>query len=206
MCGGTPFSRAGERAKSGLSPRVRGNLAAHFADFALPGSIPACAGEPRPSPTPLPACGVYPRVCGGTRLRRPRRTPAAGLSPRVRGNLDFPDNHSAHHRSIPACAGEPSACYRVAMILAVYPRVCGGTLSLMAPLLSRGGLSPRVRGNRWCPTTSFGCGWSIPACAGEPRPSSGRRRGLRVYPRVCGGTTLARTHFGLALATAGDSG
>ncbi len=30
---------------------------------------------------------------------------------------------------------------------------------------------------------------SIPACAGEPRQSRHSRRWLRVYPRVCGGTT-----------------
>ena len=33
---------------------------------------------------------------------------------------------------------------------------------------------------------------SIPACAGEPRLSTGRPTLGRVYPRVCGGTTTSR--------------
>ena len=50
------------------------------------------------------------------------------------------------------------------------------------------GLSPRVRGNR------AGCQpvphrrRSIPACAGEPGPTSLSRYDKKVYPRVCGGT------------------
>ena len=33
-------------------------------------------------------------------------------------------------------------------------------------------------------------GGSIPACAGEPLPSTSLTRHRRVYPRVCGGTSL----------------
>ena len=50
----------------GLSPRVRGNPPPHASALATPGSIPACAGEPR---LLAPGCiphRVYPRVCGGT--------------------------------------------------------------------------------------------------------------------------------------------
>ncbi len=53
------------------------------------------------------------------------------------------------------------------------------------------GLSPRVRGNQISneyETTTIG---SIPACAGEPCRSSATPRLRRVYPRVCGGTTMA---------------
>ena len=50
------------------------------------------------------------------------------------------------------------------------------------------GLSPRVRGNRLLYQSRNVAIRSIPACAGEP----GRRvvviPGVRVYPRVCGGT------------------
>ena len=49
------------------------------------------------------------------------------------------------------------------------------------------GLSPRVRGSRWC--TGVRCVWrgSIPACAGEPERPVVRDRDAGVYPRVCGG-------------------
>ena len=53
--------------------------------------------------------------------------------------------------------------------------------------------SPRVRGN---PSGAFrsspGCG-SIPACAGEPYRRLVQPELLKVYPRVCGGTSGPRT-------------
>ena len=79
------------------------------------------------------ACGtgekfeVYPRVCGGTPLDAERLGPPQGLSPRVRGNLYVNDGDGLVHRSIPACAGEPSSAASVRTPARVYPRVCGGT-------------------------------------------------------------------------------
>ena len=48
------------------------------------------------------------------------------------------------------------------------------------------GPSPRVRGSHGQP--ALGSHWdrSIPACAGKPTTSPGRRTGTRVHPRVCG--------------------
>ena len=70
----------------------------------------------------------------------------------------------------------------------VYPRVCGGTLTIYDDVGKLAGLSPRVRGN---PQGATGVGvgvGSIPACAGEPLRGRGRRSRRTVYPRVCGGT------------------
>ena len=50
----------------------------------------------------------------------------------------------------------------------VYPRVCGGTLSLSSGELLNLGLSPRVRGNQAAPAQATVSAGSIPACAGEP--------------------------------------
>ena len=52
------------------------------------------------------------------------------------------------------------------------------------------GLSPRVRGNLSTWYRAQQRVWSIPACAGEPLdcPIPGQPR--RVYPRVCGGTSV----------------
>ena len=93
-------------------------------------------------------------------------------------------------RSVPACAGEPGDARQQVHGHRVYPRVCGGT-SLYA--LDDGdavGLSPRVRGNPWSPHRHLLRGWSIPACAGEPRRRGDPASGGKVYPRVCGGTAL----------------
>ncbi len=93
--------------------------------------------------------------------------------------------------SIPACAGEPlEDALRVDMSR-VYPRVCGGTRALSAKPPTPGGLSPRVRGNPGDRSARAHRVWSIPACAGEPIIGLALVGRLKVYPRVCGGTTLS---------------
>ena len=178
----------------GLSPRVRGNRSPSSVGMTIPGSIPACAGEPSAMLLRRLNTRVYPRVCGGTNLIPIARRAISGLSPRVRGNPLRCQFSFLHTGSIPACAGEPllSTWISTAMKVyprvcggtakrnkrpvfacpAVYPRVCGGTATIRRVLHNRlsKGLSPRVRGNH-CTMS-----WhsrrirqrSIPACAGEP--------------------------------------
>ena len=57
----------------------------------------------------------------------------------------------------------------------VYPRVCGGTQlpTLTGQVLH--GLSPRVRGNPAFTLFRSAAARSIPACAGEPGTTTGRR-------------------------------
>ena len=136
---------------------------------------------------------VYPRVCGGTRNNAPTWGTIAGLSPRVRGNLHRPDPACEERGSIPACAGEPSIALAPSAPLRFNPRVCGGTLSSVAPATTSTGLSPRVRGNRPPPLACQLFPGSIPACAGEPPRPHPRCPRRRVYPRVCGGTELSKS-------------
>ena len=132
------------------------------------GSIPACAGEPATMAVGCWAGRVYPRVCGGTSGQQVMALMEYGLSPRVRGNLAGYNRKTVITRSIPACAGEPKRNYGHVRCTEVYPRVCGGTLRNPPSARHRGGLSPRVRGNRGRQTQG-GCAIrSIPACAGEP--------------------------------------
>ena len=72
----------------------------------------------------------------------------SGLSPRVRGNHQRREEPYPRPRSIPACAGEPVFTVLRWRAVAVYPRVCGGTLDRGDTACSDEGLSPRVRGNR----------------------------------------------------------
>ena len=95
---------------------------------------------------------------------------ANGLSPRVRGNHLGGYNPAAYKGSIPACAGEPPGRPSEGQAHTVYPRVCGGTQSIMKEAIIPTGLSPRVRGNRSHNRELSVCGRSIPACAGEPDP------------------------------------
>ena len=115
-----------------------------------------------------------------------------GLSPRVRGNLVLPDYEDALRRSIPACAGEPGDGRGRRRHHRVYPRVCGGTAGGFRQSRPLRGLSPRVRGNL-VPIQAVCIPYgSIPACAGEPKQPGTAPGYAAVYPRVCGGTRIAR--------------
>ena len=93
---------------------------------------------------------VYPRVCGGTELAEEAWLYDLGLSPRVRGNPLRQAALATAHRSIPACAGEPTTPPALPPGCWVYPRVCGGTTAVLQRGNAPGGLSPRVRGNHGC--------------------------------------------------------
>ena len=197
-----------ESAKSGLSPRVRGNQRAVPSAFRVGRSIPARAGEP-----PSPAASreirrVYPRACGGTDAGRAGIRRDAGLSPRVRGNPSAPSARSRHQGlsprvrgnlgiyrgdgrvegSIPARAGEPRSAASSSPGPAVYPRACGGTTYHPRGLRICAGLSPRVRGNHRWGAMRRAHRRSIPARAGEPVRSISAVKTRAVYPRACGGT------------------
>ena len=168
VCGGTTCTTPWRGARTGLSPRVRGNQRPQTRQVPLHGSIPACAGEPAADRFRSCVEAVYPRVCGGTGLISSSRIGQNGLSPRVRGNLIRSRWRSRKVGSIPACAGEPPGVVREGSCSRVYPRVCGGTDPGMHPLRIRPGLSPRVRGNRSHAVCAPVTVRSIPACAGEP--------------------------------------
>ena len=191
VCGGTMRMRRRPRPLQGLSPRVRGNRRRRRNGLRCMGSIPACAGEPEFIRQGVRAIGVYPRVCGGTRISPSVFRPPIGLSPRVRGNRIGQPVRLGVNWSIPACAGEPTESSFRSGISPVYPRVCGGTTCVSRALSASLGLSPRVRGNRPRRLAAAARGGSIPACAGEPPLSDRHPRRPEVYPRVCGGTDHA---------------
>ena len=167
---------------------MRGNRVVQAPLNLRPGSIPACAGEPAAAAGSGPGATVYPRVCGGTWRQKSSCGPDCGLSPRVRGNPPLHLHAEQPAGSIPACAGEPSPSRRSSAARRVYPRVCGGTLSMSAEEYGSRGLSPRVRGNPGYISPSTSSIGSIPACAGEPSGRIYSMQRMPVYPRVCGGT------------------
>ena len=176
------------KASSGLSPRVRGNQWDPGEPRTHDRSIPARAGEPRTRPGHYLATTVYPRACGGTLRNSSTGSTTIGLSPRVRGNLSMRGSSPSNMGSIPARAGEPTSFSSDVTTERVYPRACGGTIYRRGALPRRGGLSPRVRGNRGGDVAGAGLDRSIPARAGEPADGYDNRAMLRVYPRACGGT------------------
>ena len=176
---------------SGLSPRLRGNLYRLKRTFQPVRSIPALAGEPVPGVALRSSHSVYPRACGGTCRRSSRMQLPMGLSPRLRGNLLGVVKVMSLDGSIPALAGEPICSWVSLPSSRVYPRACGGTPGQPPVVPEPEGLSPRLRGNpnhlRLSPSRT----WSIPALAGEPSAGCRSRDPRKVYPRACGGTTVA---------------
>ena len=203
MCGGTTSgipARTGWLPIRGLSPRVRGEPISvdKCCSDCMNGSIPACAGEPSPpsSARVSGASGLSPRVRGNPPVAKPSSADhLLGLSPRVRGNpLREPINAIDTRRgSIPACAGEPPTPGAVAPAAStgLSPRVRGNQPGWTRnPRKIRS--IPRVRGNRLRKQQPIIVAGSIPACAGEPHKLPPSRVSLRVYPRVCGGTSWIR--------------
>ena len=92
--------------------------------------------------------------------------------------------------SIPALAGEPGHLDAGSLVLAVYPRACGGTAVAVDDGDDIGGLSPRLRGNPGVAPGHISRRRSIPALAGEPGIKYPPVCGTRVYPRACGGTEI----------------
>ena len=215
VCGGTLRPRWSRRSVVGLSPRVRGNLAAKVVPPFCSGSIPACAGEPPKRCAMSTICRVYPRVCGGTRPRGTERDSHYGLSPRVRGNQGIYNAESSGWNVglSPRVRGNPPKVDSFAYdIAAVYPRVCGGTAGGRWQDKNRG-LSPRVRGtDDLCPQVGFGGLYVHLGVGLSPRVRGNRcqvlgthhRACLQVYPRVCGGTIGYNPRAGLIPACAGE--
>ena len=154
----------------GLSPRVRGNRLGWNCHAQQRRTIPACAGEPHKDNVKAVLLRDYPRVCGGTAYRVSLPSAHPGLSPRVRGNPQDRAHDTAHHGTIPACAGEPNTAPPFPCRILDYPRVCGGTFRNKPFAGDAGGLSPRVRGNHMMNALSVKRSRTIPACAGEPLP------------------------------------
>ena len=117
-----------------------------------------------------------------------RRSGITGLSPRGRGNPRTSQHPITDTGSIPAWAGEPGGEAPALSPLPVYPRVGGGTPYPRRARGSRGGLSPRGRGNPRPGSRSNRVPGSIPAWAGEPHGPPPVEPTPTVYPRVGGGT------------------
>ena len=202
-------------------------------DRVRPGSIPACAGKPKPTAGSSGSFGVHPRVCGEACSHPRCLAVVVGPSPRVRGSLALRVDLRESWGSIPACAGKPRVRRWRTDGSRVHPRVCGEAVNtpMVASCVSgpsprdprvcgEAGLafqslrvvrgpSPRVRGSlrrlRLRPRRHG----SIPACAGKPSPASTRASPRRVHPRVCGEAERSwkrpGTSFGSIPACAGKS-
>ena len=173
----------------GLSPRGRGKLCRASAMRPSYGSIPAWAGETAPFRVRRGASAVYPRVGGGNYGSTPAQLYLRGLSPRGRGKPNRNRVLLPLEGSIPAWAGETLAVGGHPGCCRVYPRVGGGNRLNWGIICRGAGLSPRGRGKLTPADNEAEIFGSIPAWAGETRPSDPPDAAGRVYPRVGGGNS-----------------
>ena len=105
-CGGTRAPASIFFYRTGLSPRLRGNVRCLQSALLSYGSIPALAGERRLHVSGVGRYVVYPRACGGTAFWAASARVVPGLSPRLRGNDYLTIGSVGKKGSIPALAGE----------------------------------------------------------------------------------------------------
>ena len=171
----------------GRSPRARGRPPAAAPRGAVPGSIPACAGETPEWREDQRRGRVDPRVRGGDADEKRKAKTSAGRSPRARGRQAgfFGDGRSGG--SIPACAGETAGTSIGRGESRVDPRVRGGDASGKPIRRTVTGRSPRARGRRFPTSSQPQKKGSIPACAGETDKQASSQPSQQVDPRVRGG-------------------
>ena len=98
----------------GLSPLARGNLHALLGRDVVVGPIPARAGQPYQVASRSSWAGAYPRSRGATKMPQSEASATTGLSPLARGNRPRLAGQLDRFRPIPARAGQPLACNRLA--------------------------------------------------------------------------------------------
>ncbi len=169
-------------------------------------------------PRQLTPSGVDPRGCGGAGFVVCIVTPCVGRSPRMRGSPHRLACCVVVDGSIPAEAGEPSACPSSSGPSTVDPRACGGACKRTSFFLLERGRSPRMQGAsdgmsaRWMSygrsprkRGSQGAGLdrgrhmgSIPASAGKPDDIEEVLNVPGVNPRKCGGADVSTSVGGCA--------
>ena len=191
-CGATNAVKASRPSEVGLSPRVRDNHDRQAALDAVPGPIPARAGQPALAHDVTSLRAAYPRACGATLRGTLKDQADYGLSPRVRGNPPWARKPAPPCGPIPARAGQP-LCGRCRTGPAgAYPRACGATFSVVHWYCMRQGLSPRVRGNLQRDGFAQSDAGPIPARAGQPDCCRNHASAPGAYPRACGATRHRR--------------
>ena len=132
----------------GSSPRMRGTPMTRAGSTAKTGIIPAYAGNtPRPHGT-CPATRDHPRVCGEHFPHLMLSFRREGSSPRMRGTHGQLSVHIPACGIIPAYAGNTVSHSRTRNATRDHPRVCGEHNNVCHCNSSARGSSPRMRGTR----------------------------------------------------------
>ena len=141
-CAGNTPTKAGQRRKLEVYPRVRGEyLRTESAPYRTEGLSPRARGIQRAGPAGRRLTRSIP-ACAGNTVRAELRSRTARVYPRVRGEyLRCSGAKFTPQGSIPACAGNTFGPTETARESEVYPRVRGEYRVRSAPSVPAGGLS-----------------------------------------------------------------
>ena len=170
----------------GSSPRVRGRPGGGGRVDAVPGLIPAGAGQTTARRRIWSPVKAHPRGCGADSHPRDRTDDRQGSSPRVRGRLQLLRHQLQLLRLIPAGAGQTIIACLLCASCGAHPRGCGA--DWRGPTMRRtgSGSSPRVRGRPPRAAHFKVHTGLIPAGAGQTCASSSHAAGESAHPRGCG--------------------
>ena len=174
----------------GPSPLARGKPSTKNRGRALPGTIPARAGETEKVSPRLCLITDHPRSRGGNSAMPPSGQGLWGPSPLARGKRRRCPRPAPWRGTIPARAGETLAAEWTAESSRDHPRSRGGNPSVSLQPLWSWGPSPLARGKRLGTSVSPDHEGTIPARAGETLPSETSSSPTRDHPRSRGGNGM----------------
>ena len=179
----------------GSSPRMRGTRHGRGVDAALPGIIPAYAGNTEWNRSAQWSNWDHPRVCGEHSCMHCMQSIPEGSSPRMRGthlvHLQLDDRAGI----IPAYAGNTFEGVGPCVFCGDHPRVCGEHMSNFTYWKLHEGSSPRMRGTPPFRKEVIAMCGIIPAYAGNTYRRCAGWPAKRDHPRVCGEHRLHASGF-----------
>ena len=170
----------------GSSPRMRGTRHGRGVDAALPGIIPAYAGNTEWNRSAQWSNWDHPRVCGEHGDYADYAIRNKGSSPRMRGTPRGDLHRCLDRGIIPAYAGNTWPARTGCCDTRDHPRVCGEHWWDAPFDGSRLGSSPRMRGTRQASRSPWSQTGIIPAHAGNTDRTRSMCFEYRDHPRVCG--------------------
>ena len=169
--------------RAGSSPLARGTLRAAARRWLAGRFIPAGAGNTMPPSRPATAPAVHPRWRGEHDTGVDVLQGFGGSSPLARGTQDRARHGRAHHRFIPAGAGNTYSSQRSRSLSAVHPRWRGEHLTVLGSPSMRSGSSPLARGTHIVVDPHIPSMRFIPAGAGNTAMASSAAARVPVHPR-----------------------
>ena len=189
---GANLGETGQRLdRTGSSPRMRGKRKAEVLSNALDRIIPAHAGQTARMASSAWLRPDHPRACGANPEHVGVVVAVHGSSPRMRGKRPLGLQGDAHHRIIPAHAGQTLLFISSLFLVSDHPRACGANRYRTLALKYDPGSSPRMRGKPTVCVLPTRTVRIIPAHAGQTCSLRAVRVGLTDHPRACGANRVS---------------